>query len=319
MPAATVVARALLALERMRATGTLVVVAQNGEAQIAVHEGVPRALALVRGRDDTASVGDDLARSGSLDLAAHRRALALSTPDGPVGAWLVAREIATPGAVSHALREQLRRRLFSVMRWDGVDCRFVAGRNDVGVPHVDEPVAPADLVLSALRDALADESTLSLRRRLGDGLWVLTPLGELLTARAALWPDEAAMIAPLRAGATADTLLAVAHGSPRAGRLLVGLSLLDAIAAPRASGGSYATLLRKTRQLRQAASATTLLDLPATRSTAAEARRSLRRLASALHPDRLGPSAPEALRRASTEVLQALGEAERAVRASAAR
>jgi curved DNA-binding protein CbpA len=57
-----------------------------------------------------------------------------------------------------------------------------------------------------------------------------------------------------------------------------------------------------------------LLDLPVD-ADPADARRALRRLARRVHPDALGPSAPSALRRASSEIMSALIEAERAMRA----
>jgi curved DNA-binding protein CbpA len=69
-------------------------------------------------------------------------------------------------------------------------------------------------------------------------------------------------------------------------------------------------LLRKTRQLRRGAAATELLDLPAN-AKGRDARRALRRLASAVHPDRFGEAAPDAIQRASNEVMTALLRAQR--------
>jgi curved DNA-binding protein CbpA len=88
---------------------------------------------------------------------------------------------------------------------------------------------------------------------------------------------------------------------------------------PRATTSTrYQLLLRKHRQLHARVSARELLDLP--RDAGADAaRRALRRLASSLHPDALGPEAPDSLRARSNELMAALGRAEREVRAGARR
>jgi hypothetical protein len=332
-------ARAMLALGRARGTGVLRLASPRGVAAIAVRAGRPCAATGVGLRADT--LGDVLARRREVDLRAHAEAATASPPVGPVGRWLADAGLARPEAVSAALREQLRGRVQALFRWDAVEVRFAPGEPDVGVPLLDEPPTAGELVVSALRASLRDVAAHELRRGLGDGLLVLTPLGEALLADleapggacvggggqgsagsargggAALWPDEGAMIGVLRAGAAVDVLLATARGSPRALRLLAGFKLLGAAAAP-AGAGSYATLLRKTRELRRAACAETLLELEG-KAAPEQARRSLRRLAGALHPDRLGPHAPEALRRASAEVLGALAQAEERLRARAAR
>jgi hypothetical protein len=72
----------------------------------------------------------------------------------------------------------------------------------------------------------------------------------------------------------------------------------------------YTLLLRKRAQLRRRANARELLDLPLGAHVSEDApRRALRRLALHLHPDRLGPDAPESARALSTEVMQALTRA----------
>ena len=306
LPAATSLATALLALERSRASGVLHVRGVPGEARLAIVEGTPRALvgAVAQG----GSLGDRLTRTGGLDATAHASALDTAPPRGPVGRWLVESGSARPEAVAHALREQLRERVRALFCWDAVEFQFVAGSADVGVPIVADAVRAGDLVLSAMRDALGNESAFTLRRFLGDGLLVLTPLGEALLDHAALWPDEVAMMPTLRAGAAVDVLLSIAHSSPRALRLLAALRYLRAAASPSATADTYTLLLRKTRELRRTADAGTLLDLSRNADGAA-ARRSLRRLASALHPDRLGPDAPAALRQVSSDVVGALARA----------
>ncbi len=314
LPAATSLATALLALERSHATGVLHVRGVPGEARLAIIDGTPRALegAVAQG----GSLGDRLARSGGLDVRAHAEALQAGPPPGPIGRWLVESGSARPEAVAHALREQLRERVRALFRWDSVEYRFAAGAPDVGVPVVPDAVRAADLVLSAMRDALAQEPLLGLRRFLGDGLLVLTPLGEALLEHAALWPDEAAMVPTLRAGAAVDALLSIARGSPRALRLLAALRYLRAAASPGATSDTYTLLLRKTRELRRAADAGTLLELDE-HADGAAARRSLRRFAGALHPDRFGPEVPTALRNASSEVVGALARAAERIARSA--
>jgi len=80
--------------------------------------------------------------------------------------------------------------------------------------------------------------------------------------------------------------------------------------------GSYGLLLRKRNQIRQGESPYRLLDLPVG-ATPYEARKALRQFALQLHPDALGPGVPDALRRASGEVMGALIDAERALRVRA--
>ena len=82
------------------------------------------------------------------------------------------------------------------------------------------------------------------------------------------------------------------------------------------SRSAYALLLRKHQQLRTRADARTLLEL-APEAPASDARRALRKLAARLHPDTLGPAAPDALRALCTELLCALTHAERTVRRQA--
>jgi DnaJ-domain-containing protein 1 len=83
--------------------------------------------------------------------------------------------------------------------------------------------------------------------------------------------------------------------------------------APRQAGSrAYTLLLRKHRQVRTRADPHALLEL-APNARAADARRALRRLASRLHPDALGPAAPPALRALSSELMCALVQAERDV------
>jgi len=195
---------------------------------------------------------------------------------------------------------------------DPPELRLSGGKSDIGVPALTEPPRTAELVVAAMRERVADVSLFTARRRLGDGVLVLTPLGKELVEGAVLWPDEAAMIPLLERGAPVDALRSVSQGSARAMRTLYALRQIGAAASPEPRKG-YATLLRKTRQLRRAARAAELLDLPAG-AQSEEARRALRKLAAAVHPDRFGTRAPAAIRSASHEVMSALVRAQNDLR-----
>jgi hypothetical protein len=311
LPGATSLARALLALDRSGATGVLTVQAGHARARISVVEGTPRAVVL-EGEED-APLGDLLARDGALDPRVHAWAMVQAMPEVPVGRWLVAVGAASAPAVAHALRVQLRRRVRRIFQWRDAELRFQAGSPEVGAAPLEEPVAVGDLVLGGMRDAVGEVPLEKVRRHLGDGMLTLTPLGEALLARAALWPAEAAMVPLLRRGVQAEVALAVAAGSSRGLRTLYALKLLHAVAAPGAADAVYPLLLRKHRQVRRHEAPEALLDLDGVAGPE-DARRALRRLAGALHPDRFDGAAPEGVRAASTEVMTALVSAEAALR-----
>ncbi|MFW6052075.1 MAG: DUF4388 domain-containing protein [Myxococcota bacterium] len=311
LPGATSLARALLALARSRATGVLTVQAGAARARLAVIDGTPRAVAL-DGVDDE-PLGDLLAREGALDPRVHAWALIQGAPEIPIGRWLVAVGAASAPAVAHALRVQLRRRVRRMFLWPGSEFRFEAGSPEVGLEPLDEPVRVGDLVLGAMREAVADVPLERACRDIGEGLLELTPLGEAVVADAALWPAEAAMVPLLRRGVDAQVAVGVAGRSSRGIRTLYALKLLHGVAVPEPAATSYPLLLRKHRQVRRHADPAALLDLgPGARP--AEARRALRRLAGALHPDRFDRTAPPAVRSASAEVMSALVRAEASVR-----
>jgi hypothetical protein len=115
----------------------------------------------------------------------------------------------------------------------------------------------------------------------------------------------------LQVGAAVDVILSRGGHGTRAIRALLALELLGAVAPPR-PGQGYSVLLRKQRQLRRNADARALLEL-GPRATPAEAKRALRRLAHVLHPDRFGDAEAPAIRKASTEIMTALVDAERSL------
>lgn len=312
---ATVLARALLALARAGATGSLDVLARGRSAEVAFEAGFPAFIAL-RGEEDPC-LGDSLFREGAFDTERHLTALAQGGPVGRVGAWLVESGATTEEALAQALEAQVRRRLSRLLSWEGIDLAFRAAPPGAGGARV-EPPPPGPkrprrvaetLVLEAMRTALAPLPLVLVRRRLGDGLLVLTPLGKQLLGPAELLPEERAFAPLLERGAPVDELLGAAGGRSKALRGLLALRLLGAAAPPSPGGKAYRLLLRKQRQIRMAADPRSLLELPVD-SGPAQARRALRRFAKDVHPDRFGGVAHPALREASAEVLVALVAAE---------
>jgi len=310
LPGAVSLARALLTLERSGRSGVLEVISGAERCRIAVRAGTPVAATPLR-RDGT--LGDSLLRSGDLDLRRHDEALAESPPTGPVGDWLVATGAATRPAVELALRNQLRARVLHVFRFRGLEYRFEPGATDVGVHEVAEPVDGRDLVLDALRAALAGYDDEQLASIVRTGYLRLSPLGTALLERAALWPSEAAMATLLQRGAHVARLRRATGDCPRALRTLAALRLLHAVEGRHGGEARYALLAQKRRQLRRESAPNVLLDLPQDAGPA-DARRALRRLAQELHPDRIDPDAPAAVHQASTEVMGALIRAEASLR-----
>lgn len=316
LPGATSLARALLALSRSRATGVLRVQGAVARARLSIVQGTPRAVALdgvLEATDDDEPLGDLLARDGALDPRVHAWAMVRGVPDVPIGRWLVAVGATTLPAVNHALRVQLRRRVLRIFRWARLEYAFATGSADIGLEPIEEPVSAGDLVLGAMRQAVAEAPIERVRRDIGEGMIVLTPLGDALVAGTPLWPAEAAMVPLLRRGVETEVVLSVAGGSPRAIRTLWALELLRAVVPLDPAAAAYPLLLRKRRQLHRDADAAELLDLaPGARPE--DARRALRRLAGVLHPDRFDRGAPAEVRSVSAEVMTALVSAEAAVR-----
>jgi len=305
-------ARALLVLAEREERCTVAVYTERGTCRLRVERGALIAVSGPTGHDD--SLGDVLLRSGDLDAHEHMAALARSG-DGasaPVGAWLLAQQLATRGAVLHALRAQLRGRVRSLLA-----CRelsyAVSERGEAWTAAIEEPPRIADVLLSCLRTHASCEGTL----RYGE--LRLSELGRTVLREASLWPEEEAAAALLLRDEPRAALDALCRTHPRAHGLLRVLESLGGFAGVPAAKGeraSYRLLLRKRNQIRQGDSPYRLLDL-APGATPSEARKALRQFAQQLHPDALGPDVPDALRRASTEVMGALIDAERALRVHA--
>ena len=308
-------ARALICLSRSRRTGVLALDGGAESCRVSVVDGIPRAATAVCGAEDT--LGDALLRAGELDCDAHLKALQAGGACRPVGAWLVEVGAASRPAVESALREQLRSRMVEVFRWPSLRYRFTDGQPDVGVPLVAEPVAVADLVLDAVRRSVAGDPSAYLRRHLGGYTLRTTAPGKSLLEGAALWPEEAALASLLAEGCELQTIADLTGHSGRALRLLYALHLMGAVTTGPARSRPFTLLVAKRQQLRAAASAAALLELPE-HPPPGEARKALRRLARQLHPDRLGSNAPPALRQACTEMMSVLASAETEIRVAKA-
>jgi hypothetical protein len=312
LTAAVSFARALIALERARSSGVLHVRSETCACRIAIEDGVVCASSRVRGAERT--LGDALLADGELDVPAHERAIAIGdAASAPIGLWLVERGCASRPAVEVALRRQLRERVVRLFLCERIEYRFEAGASAQDVPRLDEPMPTVDLVLAGMRACVQSWPEAHALACLRSQALQLNATGRAFM-RAALWPDEAVLIGLLARGTTLDAIRTATTGSLRALRLLAVLALISAVDAPQTRETSYALLVRKRGQLRHGDCAQALLDLPFD-ADAADARRALRRLARRVHPDALGPSAPSALRRASSEIMSALIEAERTMRA----
>jgi hypothetical protein len=314
LPGAVSLARALLSLSRARKTGVLHVATELGECWLAIVDGVPRAAGALPGFDDT--LGDALVRDGALDPRAHCEALQRSERAyGPVGYWLVDAGLVQRPALELALRRQLRDRVLHVFACQSLDYRFEPGELTEAA-LIEEPVGTADLVLAAMRAQVEGWPRARLLSLIEPGELRINGLGAMLVREAALWPEEAALAGLIARGTTLENALRATRGEVRALRLLAALSLLSAVTSCPTREQRFSLLVRKCEQLRRAADARALLDLPSD-ARPADAGRALRRLARSLHPDAFGPNTPEAVRRASSEVMGALIDAARALRTEA--
>ncbi|MGB0679223.1 MAG: DUF4388 domain-containing protein, partial [Polyangiales bacterium] len=276
-------ARALLALSQAQATGVLEVHAVERWASLAIVAGTPRAALMYPAAGDR--IGEILHASGDVQAAHCAAALAADTAGAPLGSVLVRQGVLTPQAVVYALRQQLRARVQRMFAWPKSALHFRAGSADMGLDLLLEPVPVAELVLGALRASMQAQPLARLQVALPTEACTLSALGERLLQRATLWPEESAALYLLRHAVSPQGVILALSGSPRALRFVAALQQLSALVPEREARAALPLLLRKRRQLRQAASAQALLDLRP--DDAPEAgRRQLRRLAAQLHPDR---------------------------------
>ena len=305
-------ARALLVIAEQRRSCDVRAYTERGECRIRIAGGALVAITGPTGHD--ASLGDELLRSGDLDARKHYAALVQRGDAGaqPVGAWLLAEQLATRGAVLHALRAQLRGRMLSLLSCRELSYALADASGEPAHPALEEPPLIADVLLGCLRTLARGEGGAPVVRQ---GELRVSAVGRALLAQAALWPDEDAVAALLERGAARSSIDALCRNHPRAYALLGLLDSLGGFAGspPKADRNSYGLLMRKRKQIRQGDSPYRLLDL-APGATPTEARKALRQFALQLHPDALGPDVPEPLRKASGEIMGALIDAERSLR-----
>lgn len=296
-------ARALTLMERASATGELIVSAREGRATIGMREG--RVIGIVAPTTEAPRLGQ-LIRGLGVGAAAVERAAA--NRGRLIGEVLVESGVVPSFAVSHGLRVQLRARTRAIAQWRDVTMRFEAG---APVARVD-PTGVGELLLGAMREGLVDTSRETIRHNIGQGPWVMTPLGGSLIRSAPLWPDEEAVCTVMRRPASLPMIEAACRSSERGMRFALALRWLEAVAPPPVP--NLALLARKARDIRHARSAEELLEVPRGASPAT-ARSAWRRLTASLHPDRFASGSPE-LARLSNEVALALNGAAKQLRLS---
>ncbi len=294
--AAPLIVRTLDLLARGAATGTIEVTSATRSGSIA----------LIGGRIAHVEAPGAAPLLGEL-LGIDREP---SAREGWIGERLASDGLATRGAVLGAHREQMRARLVAMMSWR--DVRVTLGKGAPRAAPGVEPAFTADLVLEALRRAAREVPLSRAKERLAAHAWTLSALGRSLCQKAALHPDEAALVAALATPRDLPAIEALTKGSERALRFAYALVFVEAAALP-AESGSMTLLARKTTELRRSASPTRLLDLPH-QARSADARGALRKLAKELHPDRFAAHAPAGIQEASNAVVAAMTRAAAAVR-----
>lgn len=273
-------------LARTKASRVITVRSADREGTIVVRSG--RVLAVTA---PCAYFGELVPGGVSADVAPHR--------GETIGEALVRAGKLAPLAVDPVLRKQMQRRLAVMLTWRGVVLDQAALPTQAPALVV-EGACPRDLLLAALRELTAHTPQGEIERELQKTSWVLSMSGEDLVTKAALHPDEEAAVTRLRRPASFSDLREAARGSERALRLVWALVRIEAVAVPLARGANMALLLQKTRAVRSSAPHG-MVDLRGQKPS--EARASVRRLASRLHPDRLGPHAPEGIVAASNRVM----------------
>ena len=295
----------MLSLSRAHATGVLSVRSETALCRLAVVDGCVRAA--VSNAVDV-GLGDMLVRDAGLPPRRLVEALEHTHYEPPFGAWLLQRGFVSRETVAHSLRAQLHERVRSMFRWPRHVLRFDPGTAEIGVYWLREPLAMAPLILNGMRHAI--ESQPRTLDRADPRVFELTAWGSSLLSLDAVSDGERAWVEVLQRGAAAGAVLAAAEQDRKFELTWDALVAFRAIAPRRTSRVDYTLLLRKRAQLQRRAGARELLDLPAgVAASPAAARVALRRLTLHLHPDRLGPDAPESARVLSTEVMRALTRA----------
>jgi hypothetical protein len=290
--AAIPIARALLRVAESKAASVVQVGAGAEAALLYVERGLLRDVTGVAG----APIGDTLIACGALDVARHRAALEIATPEQRVGAWLVEVGAAPEPAVRAALELQLAKRVGSVLRLRGQELFLCESRASAALGFaVAVPLVPS--VYAGLLEIARELPDDVLRARAGTLALRVTRLGHWLEAQLGASNERPLFTSLLRKDPVPAQL--VERSALRA---------IGALVDERGELDSYSLLLRKRRELSSRASARRLLDLP--ESAAPErARGAFRKLAQKLHPDRFHAVEP-ALSAISNEVMRALASAE---------
>lgn len=202
---------------------------------------------------------------------------------------------------------QVSEQVIEMCEWSGLVLRLVQSAPGPAWWRLHRPIPVRVLALQIMRRAVSNVDSASIRAGLGHAAYHLSETGEALIRGVELRSEETSVLSWLRRGVLAEELTALPGGGVAAYRFLWMLKLLG-VASPKARG-SYPLLLRKRREVRNQATAHTLLDLPEN-ANGRDARVALRKLVRDLHPDRFGDGTPPALRRASGEVTTALVNAE---------
>ncbi|MGB5810496.1 MAG: J domain-containing protein [Polyangiales bacterium] len=252
LPSATTVARVLLRLGRMHASGSLMLQAGSHRARLTLDAGQVTGATFQGELSETAA--DTVA--GVYRLSRHRAlVLRFHTPES------------------------------------------------CDSPSLEQSIDARALAIQMTRVAVRALGVADVRRELGSGHYRLSSSDDAILEALAITSEERALASWLVRGVHADDVLNLPGCGLRAYRFLCVLKLVG-VALPR-GGGSYPLMLRKRRQVRDAATPHALLDLPEG-AGGDDARRALRKLVGELHPDRFGEESSPGLRRASGEVVSAL-------------
>lgn len=295
----TVLCRALATLGRAESSGSLEVSGEGGQTgRVDLH----------RGRIATIVIAGHASMLGDLLMAERGSSADLLDESGreegePIGRFLLRSGRIDGATLSHALRSQTRKRLRALFGWRSIEVLFA--RRATVTTGVAELPTMDDSLVDALRATAPDVSTDQLVRELGREPLVLSTYASEWLRRAALRPEESAVVVHAARGLSPVTLIGLDR---RALRFAVALKRVGALEIPRASG-RYSLLLRKHHELRRSSDPTKLLGV-APGASATAARRALRGLVREIHPDRFGGAADGAARDVSSELLKALFRAE---------
>ncbi len=300
---ASTLCRVLMTLGRTGATGRLCVDAGGGgQGFLCLLDGCITSVGLEGA--ESKPLGDVLDACGAWDEARHAEALRHSDVASPVGAWLVRNGVSSAASVAAALRAQAVNRMQVMCGWEALELSFERGQAS-GLPQpMFEPLPTPSVILEMLRVWVPRADLVLSCARLTGKSFQLNAAGRALQSqRDILREPEERLLELLGDGTPVEQAVVRSGAGPWGFGFVHALELIVAIEPKSLS--AYPLLLQKRRQIREAASPYTLLDL-SPGAGPQEARKALRRLVADLHPDRLGDGVPEALHRVCSEVIRAL-------------